>query len=377
MDKKSLKVIYVSPLERISYQGRHKQSYTIKTGQGIVPLTTMSKAKEFGTTSMYRFPPNPETNRLHTGLDNTINNPFKGMSVEDIMSSYSLTPDWADALDRIITQDKLKEQTLFEIRHGVAPNFYTPEITFSMFNMPRNPNNIPEKNYLETLELILYPRPNRLTNETPRQELLMKMVYQLPNVIAPNKNVANSAVHDWYISEENEAELELAQKNEIIETALYNLYKLKREYGDYRAYQVAVILRDRNGQSWIRGRVSTETVNNKLSEKLNSQDTDRTENISKFLDAMTMFDSMEGLEKLEIRYLVQQAFNTNVIGLRDKQYIWYSKAGDPNVYQLGTDFDKVVAFFFKEFKQYNPESDLTNFYKDLLEEVKTKNIWFE
>jgi hypothetical protein len=377
MDKKSLKVIYVSPLERLSYQGRHKQTYTIKTDQGIVPLSTMGKAKEFGTTSMYKFPPNPETNRLHTGLDKVVDNPFKGMSVEDVMSSYSLIPDWADPVSRIIGQDKIKKQTLLEIRHSVEPNYYRPDITFSMFNMPRNPNNIPEKNYLETLELILYPRPNRFSNETPRQELLMQMVYQLPNVIAPNKQVANSAIHDWYISEENEAELELAKQNEVIETAMYNLHKLKREYGDHRAYQVAVVLRDRNGQSWIKGKVSPQTVNNKLSEKLNSKDSDRLENISKFLEVMAMFESMEGLEKLEIKYLVQQALNTNVIGLRDKQYIWHSKAGDPNVYQLGADFDKVVAFFFKEFKQYNPESDLSNFYFDLLEEVKTKNVRFE
>jgi hypothetical protein len=377
MDKKSLKIIYVSPLERISYQGRHKQSYTIKTDQGIVPLTTMGKAKEFGTTSTYEFPHNPETNSLVTGLDRNVDNPFHKMSAQEVMSMYALTNDWLDILNRVTESKHIKEQTLFEIRHGVAPDFYTSKRTFNMFNPPRNINNIPEKTYLESLKLTLYPRPNRFSNETPRQELLMKMIYQLPSVIAPNKQVANSAIHDWYISQENEAEMEAAKKNEIIESAVYNLYKLKQEYGQYRAYQVAVVLRDRNGQSLVKGRVSPETVNNKLSRFVQSKDSDQLENISKFLQIMEKFDSIEGREKLEIEYLVQQAVNNNIIGIRDNQFIWYSKAGDPNVYQLGSDFDKVVNFFYKEFKVYNPEAEISNFYFDLEEEVKAKNVWFE
>jgi len=373
--KTGTKKIFVNPIDRISYQGRHKQVYTINTGQGVIPTVSMKKTKEDNTTSSYQFPIDPNTNRLVTGLNKLVQNPFEGMSVSDIVNTYKLPQQdkWMKILEAVVEKPEIKKQTLYEIRHGVEPGMYTDEISYTMTNMPANMDEWGKKTYLQGLNLTLYPRPNPLENSTPRQELLMEMVYILPH-IANNKNEANSAYHDWYISEEHEAEIEKAQKREIIEEAMYNLYKLKREYGTFRTYQVAIVLRDHYSKPILKGKVSHEAVGNALSHYLSSSQKKQMENVERFMKIMKMFETREGLERLDIHYLIQQALNTNVLSRREGTYIWHSKAGTPDVYELGTNFNQLINFFFKEYKEYNSDSDLTNWYKDLVDEVEAKGI---
>jgi len=372
--KTGTKKIFVNPVERISYQGRHKQVYTINTGQGIVPTVSMRKVKEDNTTSQYQFPFNPNTNKLETGLNKLVQNPFEGLDPNDIVTSYKLPKQeiWLPIVKSIVTKPEIKKQVLFEIRHGVEPDYYTDEITYTMTSMPSNMDDWGKKTFLQGLTLTLYPRPNPLDNSTPRQELLMEMVYVLPH-IANNREEANSAYHDWYISEEHEAEVEQAKKQEIIEEAMYYLHKLKREHGSFRSYQVATILRDTNSKTLIKGKVNSDAVGNALSFYLNDSKY-QMDHIQSFMKTMKLFETREGLERLDIIYLIQQALNTHVFGRRDGTYLWHSKAGTPDVYKLGTNFNALVNFFMKEYKEYNPKSDVTNWYKDLTDEVAAKGI---
>lgn len=373
--KSAYKKIFVNPVERISYQGRHKQVYTINTGQALVPTVSMRRTREDNTASQYNFPLNPNTGKLETGLNKLVQNPFQGLLPEDILIDYKLSSSWRDLIPSLVTKDKIKKQTLFEIRHGVEPDLYTDEVRYSMFNMPSNLDEWGKKTFLQSLTLTLYPRPNPLDNTTPRQELLMEMVYVLPH-IAKSKIDSNPAYHDWYISEEHEEEAEKARKQEIIEEAMYNLHKLKREYGNYRTYQVAIVLRDKDSRNIIRGKVSPDAVNNALSYFVSNK-TDQMRNIQAFMEVMGLLDTREGIERLDIWYLIQQALNTNVIARRDNEYVWHSKAGTPDVYKLGSSFDGMLNFFLKEFREHNPDSGLTNWFADLLDEVKSKGIQVE
>jgi len=373
--KTSSKKIYVNPVDRISYQGRHKQVYTINTGKSVIPTVSMKKTKEDNTTAQYQFPINPNTNKLETGLNKLVQNPFEGLSVADIINTYKLPAQdkWMQILEPLVNKSEIKKQTLFEIRHGVEPNLYTDEIGYTMTNMPSNMDEWGKKTYLQGLTLTLYPRPNPLDDSTPRQELLMQMVYVLPH-IANSKTDANSAYHDWYISEEHEAEIEKAQKQEYIEEAMYYLHKLKKEYGQFRTYQTAIVLRDHYSKTILKGKVSHEAASNALSYYLSPEQKKRMDNIERFMKVMKLFETREGLERLDIHYLIQQALNTNVISHRDGVYVWHSKAGTPDVYELGSSFNSLVNFFLKEYKEYNSDSDLTNWYKDLTEEVSSKGI---
>lgn len=373
---KSTKVLYVNPVERISHQGRHKQVYTIRTGTSIIPTVSMKKVKEDNTPAVYQFPHNPHTNKLQTGLNVMVGNPFYGLDAQTIKSEHSLSHKWDTILDRLVQQDNIKKQTLFEIRHGVEPDFYTDEVGYTMLNMPTNMDEWGKKTFLQALTLTLYPRPNRFDNSTPRQELLMEMIGVL-SAIADSKNEANPAYHDWYVSEEHEEEQEKAKKQEFIEQAVYNLYKLKMEYGQFETYKFAIILRDADSRPLIKGKVSPDTVNNTLSKFISDKSKHQFRNIDEFMKLVKYLETREGMERLNVMYLVQQALNTNVLAYRDQQYIWHSKAGTPDVYTLGSSYDGLINFFLKEYSTFNEDSSITNWYHDLFEEVKTKGINFE
>lgn len=378
MKKENIKKIFVNPVERISPQGRHKQVYAVTTSQGIMPTVSMKKSKELGTTAEFQFPPNPETGKLQTGLDVSINNyMLKDMDVQDVMEQYNLQESWRPIIEKLVKSDTISKQTWFEIKHGVEPDFYTSNLKYSITSLPSDMRKWgDEKTYLQKLKLILYPRPNMLTNETPRQELLMEMVKVLPQ-IANDKASSNSAYHDWYISEENETELENARKAEIVEKATYHLYKLKHEGGNYRAYQTLVCLTDKRGKSIGYGDLSAEAVSNMLTKHIAEKSDEQMDNISQFTKLIEMQNDIEGAAKFKVLYLVQQALNVNVLASRENRFVWHSKAGDPSVYDLGSNFDKVVAFFLKEYKEYNPDSELTNWYEVLMDEVGAKGVWLE
>lgn len=376
MENKSLKKVWVNPVERISYQGRHKQVYTIMTDQGMLPTVSMKKVREDNVAHEFGFVFNPQTNKLYTGFDELVVNPFYKMGVNDVLSNYGLSTEWQRLLPEIVKSDRIKKQSLLEIEHGVEPDLYTSDVSYTMTNMPSDISEWGKKTFLQKLKLILYPRPNPFDNSTPRQELLMEMIYHLP-IIARSKNIANPAFHDWYISEENEAEVEKSRKQDVIEEAVANLYKLKTEFSRYRMYQVAIILRNKDSKPIIKGVVSDDTVKNTLSRYINTKDHNQLEYISNFMGVVGLLSSKEGIKKFEVMYLVQQAINSSVIGHRDNEFIWYSKSGSPDVYKLGTSYERMISFFLKEYGTYNPKAEITNWYKELVDELKVKNIWIE
>jgi len=377
MKNNNYKTIYVNPVERPSAQGRHKQTYNVITGQGAKPTVSMKKVKEENTVANYKFLINPRTNKLQTGLDKPIPNPFYELSPEQVMESYNLSQEWRKHIEKLVHQVNIKEQTYMEIKHNVSPGFYTDKVKYTMINLPSDFKKLDEgKTYLQDLKLILYPRPNRLTTETPRQELLIKMV-ENHNKIAKNKRDINPSLHDWYISEENEGEMEKAKTKEIIEEAYYHLYKLKKEASAFVRYQVGIVLRDKYSKPIIKGELSDEALKVQLSKFIETKGNDQMININAFMKVVKMLESVPGKERFNVQYLVQQARNANVIGLRDNIYVWHSQAGDAAKYDLGSSFEKMVSFFLKEFKEYNPNSDISNAYKDLHDEVFSKGVRFE
>ena len=378
MKKENVKILFVNPVERISVQGRHKQVYTINSSMGVVPTVSMKKTKELGTTFSLQFLPNPQTGKLQTGLNVMISNYIlKDRDPQEVIDQYNLSELWRDIIPKIVKQDNIKKQTWFEIKHGVDPNYYTDEYTYSMTRMPTDLKKWGEKTFLQGFKYILYPRPNRITNESPRQELAIEAIKNCP-LVAENKNIVNSAYHEWYISEENEAEVEKARRRESIEDAVYELVKLRREGGKFKTYQTAILLRDFQSKPILKGKVNQEGVENVLSNYINNKNSHQMTYIDNFNKIIDMTKSSEGMIRFKIQYLIQQALNTHVIAKRDNKYLWHSKAGTPNVYDLGSNFDRMVSFFIKEYNIFN-EDDLetTNWYKDLLEEVKGKQIWFE
>lgn len=370
--------LYVNPVPRISAQGRHKQVFTIvgKTGE-LIPTAGMQKNKEFGVPSEYSFPYNHLTNKLQTGLDKMVTNPFKGLEPEEIIQSYGLSQDWLKHLESITKQDNIKLQTKYEVLDNVPYNHYTNEIAGGMtiFNTPNiKTANIAPANYLQTFKIVLYDKPNRFTDETPRGRLAISLIKIHPK-IAKNKTVANASVHEWYISEENEAQIEKLKKQDIVDNATYAWVDLKRNATAYRIYQVGCLLTWHDNRPVLKGSVNNETARNFISDYLNDSTSYRMDNIEKFIKISDMISN--GIDRFNIMYLVQQAINTNVIGIRDGFYVWHSKAGTPNMYKH-SDYDKFISLIQQEFNTYNPDDrTINNWYRDLLDEVMSKGAWIE
>ena len=122
---KSHKTVYVNPVPRPSVQGRDKQvySFSLKTGQ-VVQTRSMQKTKEFGVGSEYQFLINFDKNRLDTGLDETIENPFCESTEDSLRTELSLSAHWSkERLENIIAGKQLKKQTYYELLSDVKEGF--------------------------------------------------------------------------------------------------------------------------------------------------------------------------------------------------------------------------------------------------------------
>lgn len=377
--KRQYTTVFVNPVPRVSAQGRDRQVYTVRTDSGeLIGTQAMQKTKEFGASSILQFQYNHNTGRLVTGLDETVENPLFGREVSDVIQEYGLSTRWTEIIEGLVHQSKILKQTLFEISDAVEPNFYTSEIkggTILKHNFGAAKGL--ELNYLQDFKLILYDRPNRFTDETPRGRIAIQLV-KTNQKIAQNINEVNSALHEWYISEENEAEIERNKKRKIINTTIYHVHKLQEDETPFLNYQVAILCKDRNGDPIIKGDVSEATVTDSLNSYVSNESSHQMSNIEKFENIFELLQTREGIDKFNVMYLVQQAINTYVITVRDGFYVWNSRISSGENVSKFTDHNKLVSFLMKEKSTYNPEEkDVTNWFGELLREVKLKNIRFD
>jgi hypothetical protein len=377
MKRQENTTLYINPVPRISAQGRHKQVYTVqsKTGE-FIPTTGMNKNKEFGVPSEYSFRLNLTTNKLITGLDKMIENPFKDLEPETVIETYGLSQDWLSHLKTIVKQNQIKLQTKYEILDNVGYNFYTSDVTGTMFSSNWKQSLDKERNYLETFKIILYDAPNRFTDETPRGRIAIQLLKNHPKV-AKNKQEVNASTHDWYISEENEAQMEKQKRRDIIEDAIGKWYSLKSNSTPYNIYMLATLLTNHDNTPIVKGKMRDSTVKENISDYLHEQTSYQLENIEKFTKLYDMLQDKDNRERFRIMYLVGQAINNDIITIRDGFYIWHSKINQPNMYKHTT-YDALVSSLQREYNIFNSEDkDVTNWYKDLYEELTVKNVWLE
>ena len=381
--KNSTRKVWVNPVPRTSAQGRDKQYYQTYDRNGMVVRTVnMKKVKEKDIGTTYMFPRSGETNKLHTGLNKTIPNPFKGMEVVDLINQYQVHPDWHEKLEDIILSSHITKQTYLEIKHGEAPHAYSSNSVYSMFNMPPTAKIKTDwdkgRGKLDSMEVVLYPRPNSFENSTPRQELIIAMIEALVemDLIAASKDEANPSYHEFYISEDNEEETRHAKKLDFIESAYHRLYMLKNKNSYFKQYQFATVLTNKANQTLIKGESTPEMVKGALSAYVSDRNKDQMEHAQRLIDLYDLQETPDGADRFHIMYLVQQAINSHVILYREGEYIWPSQSATPDVYQLGNARDRVISFFLKEMNTPRPKDDqiIINYYDELLREVTAAGV---
>lgn len=381
--KNNTRKVWVNPVERISPQGRDRQPYQIIDKAGNIRNTTnLKKTREPDTGVVYSFPFNSKNGKLYTGLNELVINPYHGMDVVDLSQMFEVHREYSDLLSSFVKKERITRQELLELQHGKAPGEYHNGTGFTMFQPPTNIADFDKgKGELAKLRLVLYPRPNAFKSGTIGSDLKIAMIDALVKAgkIAKSKDLANPAIHEFYVSEDNEEETNMAKKRDFIEDAISKLVKLKKESPYFKAYQFATILRTKGNQTLIKGESTPERVKTVLSDFISDNNSNQMEHVSRFTKLWDLSVTPEGADKVMVYYTVQQALNTGVLMYRENQYIWPSKSGTPDMYNLGTSFEKISNFFLKEMNTPIPKGKkiVTNFYQDLVDEVKSKNIKFE
>lgn len=373
-------IIFVSPVERPASQGRDKQTYTIidpKTGETKV-TKAMNKTREIGTSVTLKFPLDVRQNKYLTGLDELIPNPIFELAVEDVLSTYNLSSKWQELLPKITKQSQISRQTYYEILDGVEPDYYTSNAkngTMLSFQPAQLLNRIPT--FIEQFSIELFDRPNRFVDDTPRQRMAMQLI-KVHNRIAPEKAQANPVEHLFYISEENEAEMEKMRKQDVIDEATAVKYKLQTEATEFMNYKVASLLSTSQDKPIVKGAETRDGVKQAINNFLNDKH-HQMGNIKKFLGVMELLNSAEGKQRFEVKYLVQQAFNTGIFNTDNGYIIWKTRSASKNVYKWN-DYEKLISFLVSDMLVFDPESDdnsVTNWYNELYQEVLGKKVWLD
>lgn len=372
-------ILFVSPVPRVASQGRDRQMFTIidpKTKE-LKTTKSMNKTREVGTSVTLKFPLDVYSGRYVTGLDELIPNPVYQLEPEEVFSTYSLSPKWQEIVPKVVKQQHISRQTYFEILDNVDPDYYnTLAKNGTMLNFQPNQLLNREASFIEKFSVELFDRPNRFVDNTPRQRMAIQLI-KTHNRIAHSKNEANPVEHWFYISEENEAEMEKMRKQDIIDTATYEKMKLQNEASEFLNYKVASMLTNNQGNPVVKGITTKDGVKQAINNFLNDK-THQMSNIEKFNNVIELLKSPEGKQRFEVKYLVQQGLNTKVLENRDGYLVWNSRSAEKNIYKW-TDYEKFISFIVSEMLIFDPESEeqLTNWYNELYKEVKSKNTWVE
>jgi hypothetical protein len=369
--------IWVNPVKRVSAQGRHKQVYSfIDSNNNLVATRSMDKIKEDNVTEIFQFPRNSETNKLVTGLDKQIENEFLGADPDELKNRFNLDESWDKTLSIIVTSPKIKKQTYYEILDGVTSNYYTNDTTHNITE-PLNYKKGVTKNFLESFQVILYPRGNRFESNSQRGRLAIEMMKVL-NRVANTQAAVNPSMHTWFISEENESIMESKKRRDIYKKAMHLMYELQNGQPDFELYKIGSILKFVNTEPVIRGKVSKNAVEEKIDQYLNDSSDAQTTYLTSFIELAEALNTSEGKVSNLIKYTVQQALNTGVISFRDGNYIWHSKSNQPALYKFTSDYGKLIAFFVREYNNFNPtDVETSNWFNELKNELINKDVRFE
>lgn len=366
--------IIVKPVPRESVQRRHLTPVKVfdpTTGQFVDTGHVSGKTKAKNAVESLPFQPDRAKNKYRTGLEEMVDNDFKGMDVMTLKSQRSLSNSWDDYLDRIVEQDKISRQTLYEVMDGVEPDYYSSRIQYDSLN----PGNLfgggeKERSYIEQFEVIMYDGANVFSSDTSRGRLAIQLLKNRSDVAVDK--VFNPNTHRWYIAEENEEELDRIKVDEIENEAVSCLFDVKRNYPEFKLYQFGIQIITKSNVPLIKGEVPPSVVYDQLNRFIKAKTKDKKENIQTFIDLYDKFKNSPHL--FEMDYLIQQGLNSNALFFDKGQLYWKSKSGEPNVYKWRNQ-EAFRAFMLEEEEKYNPkEKDLSNYYTDFIQELKEKGI---
>jgi endo-1,4-beta-mannosidase len=97
------------------------------------------------------------------------------------------------------------------------------------------------------------------------------------------------------------------------------------------------------------------------------------ENLRAFAKVAELTKDVPGLKKLEVKYLIQQARNIDLIQVRNNKVIWVTRDSD-DVNREFKSLEELEKFFLKEQAAFKKGSNDLNFYSILQTELQERNI---
>jgi hypothetical protein len=379
----------VAPVPSPSVQGRdtHRFTYRDKDGKTIKgPI--MNKRKAIGAsghsaTDTLRF--SISGGRVKAGMSEKMPNPWyvgeytsktkevdTRRKVTEIMSAYGLSgEEWDKELSLIIYQEEITTQRYLEILGGFAKDYYTelcpPKKGYFWSEEDLTP--------LMQFSYVFYDRENVIEDDTPKQRLAQQLVRMKTDKIAPNKNMINTATHMYYIAEENEQAKESKRKNDYENQAIVALVTLKNNYpldaniAEWPLYQVSTML-THNNKPLVKGAMPPVTVEQKLNSYIKDKQFGGINACKDFLAKVQLFEKNK--ERFYIEYLVQQAVNTNVIGMNNGFVFWFDQKSKKEEWYKFNSLEDFATFLQTEYDKHDPDQNLGTAYEEFLEQLKER-----
>jgi len=348
------KSIYLYPAPRVSPQGRHNYSYLRPDGTSIPAGRTFAKSAE----KRYTFPLSSGGTKLKTGLEELVENPFSNKE----FANAHIKDQWTDKKKELMGYTQITKQMYFEVMHNRKPGTYSPELSSKAFDVNKG-----DASFMERFSVSLSDGTNVFSADSPEGELAMVCLYTNPK-IARSREACNPSQHDFYIGVENEEVVERVTKRAKIAAAVAKLENLKAKLDEFSLYQLAITLKA------VKGAMSTVGVRDRLDDFIWNETKEQDKRIALFTEHAKLAENQEGLVKLYVKYLLQQALNTGVFQVQAGRFYWPKKKAIKNLYDLGTNEIAILKMLHDQFDIYEPDTELDNVYGELIRELKTKDV---
>lgn len=352
--------LFVYPVNRASVQGRHAYQFELEDG------TTRPAGRTFArdATKSYSFPSSADNTTLDTGLEKMVTNPFLNSENEQYIGSH-----WLDQKDDLTDESKNPElsiQTILEVIDNVPKGEYTSRRSaVKAFDTSKDRKST----FLERFRVQLKDGTNVFTADTKDGRLSI-LLLKRNNAVAPSKEESNDSLHDFYIGSEHEGLQERKRKRDIIGDAIRNLKDVFDKYNDFTVYQLASVLKVVKGNT-----MSPVITKDKLEDYVWREGKDQLDRAKKTTTyAKKLLSGKEGVEQIYTEYLVQKAIDNRVLLLDGGRFIWPSKKGIDNLYNLGRNKNTILNMFQDHYRTYDPDLEGENLYGDLISELKEKGV---
>jgi len=368
--------IIVMPVARESVQRRHLSPVKVfdPIKRQMVDTGHLSgKTKANGAVERLPFTADREKRRFKTGLEELIDNPYKDMDWLELKASKALPDKWDALLPKLVEMPKISRQQYYEILDGVVPDFYSPAMHMDSLRpetLFANSDPKRERTFIERFEITLYDGANTFHSDTSRGRFAIQLLKNC-SLVAPNRDIANSNYHHWYIAEENEEELDRVKDDDLENQAIFELASMQANFPEYRLYQLAGQLTTHERTVLIKGDVSHMLVKDQLNRYIKGKSPSKKENIAKFMDAVANFKG--NVLKFEVDYLVAQGIATSLLYHEGGLLHWRGKADSPQIFKWKSE-DAFKAFLFDEAQKYDVNHVESSYYGIYLEEARVRGI---